>query len=72
MSISLTTKEIGFLKQLEAAGVRGRTISAPTPRAGLGRLVDAGYVTDRAVSMDVVLYTITDRGRAALAAAKLL
>jgi hypothetical protein len=50
MPISLTTKEIGYLKQLEAAGNRGRTISVPTSRAGLLRLIDAGYVTDRAGS----------------------
>ena len=52
------------------AGKRGRTISAPTPRGGLKRLVKAGYVTDHAVSMDAVLYVITDLGRQALAKAK--
>jgi DNA-binding PadR family transcriptional regulator len=67
MRVPLTTEEIAMLKQLEAAGDRGRTISAPNPPAGLRRLVNAGYV---AISRDVVLYRITDRGRAALAAAR--
>jgi len=40
------------------------------PRGGLKRLVKAGYVTDHAVSMDAVLYVITDLGRQALAKAK--
>jgi hypothetical protein len=71
-SILLTGGEIGFLKQLEAAGDRGRTMSGPTPRSGLRRLIDAGYVTDRAVSIDVVFYKITNLGREALVAAKLL
>jgi DNA-binding PadR family transcriptional regulator len=67
MPIELTAKEIDFLKQLEAAGDRGRTISAPTLRGGLKRLVDAGYVVDEAVSSDAVLYRITKLGPKALA-----
>jgi hypothetical protein len=70
MPIELTAKEIDFLKQLEAAGDRGRTISAPTPRSGLERLVDAGYVVDETVSLDAVLYRITKLGRRALADAQ--
>jgi hypothetical protein len=46
-------------------GERGRTISAPASRAGLARLVEARYVTEHAVSMDAVLYLITDLGRRA-------
>ena len=70
MAITLTPEEISYLEQLVPAGKRGRTISAPTPRGGLKRLVKAGYVTDHAVSMDAVLYVITDLGRQALAKAK--
>jgi len=66
MAISLTTDEVSYLKELVAAGVRGRTISAPTPRHGLERLVQNGYVVDRAISMDTVHYLITDLGRRAL------
>jgi len=36
------------------------------------RLVSLRYVTDQAVSMDTVLYVITDRGRTALAQADVL
>lgn len=66
--ITLTAREIG-LKELCAAGDRGRTLGAPTPWNGLHRLVGAGYVNDHAISMDRVIYTITGRGRQALAAA---
>jgi len=67
MKLKLTPKEIDLLKQLATAGKGGRTITAPTPRSGLTRLVEAGYVVDRATSMDSVLYVITDLGRNALA-----
>ena len=67
--ITLTAREIGYLKELCAAGDCGRTLGAPTPWNGLHRLVDAGYVNDHAISMDRVIYTITGRGRQALAAA---
>jgi hypothetical protein len=68
--VNLTAQEIGYLKELCAAGERGRTVSAPTPRNELHRLIDAGYVNDHAISMDAVNYTITKRGRRVLAAAK--
>jgi hypothetical protein len=68
--ITLTAQEIGHLKELFAAGDRGRTVSAPTPRNGLHRLIDAGYVNDHAISMEAAVYTITKRGRRVLATAK--
>jgi hypothetical protein len=68
--VILTAQEIGYLKELCAAGDRGRTVTAATPRNGLHRLVGAGYVNDHPISMDAVIYTITKRGRRALAAAK--
>jgi hypothetical protein len=67
--IILTVQEIGYLKELCAAGDRGRTVSAPMPWNGLHRLVGAGYVNDHAISMDAAIYTITKRGRRALASA---
>jgi hypothetical protein len=70
MAIILTAEEIGYLEQLAEAGARGRTISGPRRRGGLQRLVDAGYVTDHSVSLDAVLYVITDLGRNALANAE--
>jgi hypothetical protein len=70
MAITLTAEEIRYLEQLAKADERGRTIGAPTRRGGLQRLVEAGYVTDQAISLDVVLYVITDLGRQAPANAK--
>jgi hypothetical protein len=67
MAITLTPEEIGYLALLGTAGERGRTISAPTPRGGMKRLVESGYVVDRAISMDAVHYVITSEGRKALA-----
>ena len=70
MRFPLTAGEITLLKQLEAAGDRGRTIKG-APATHLQRLVKIGYVTDRGGGRDVVLYRITDLGRTALAAARL-
>jgi hypothetical protein len=58
MTLSLTSEEIGLLAELAEAGERGRIISAPTPRIGMKRLVEAGYVTERAISLDAVLYVM--------------
>jgi DNA-binding PadR family transcriptional regulator len=63
----VTAEEIQYLKHLSAAGLRGRTISASTLRNGLKRLVQAGYVVGRAVSVDMGHYVITDLGRRTLA-----
>jgi len=67
MIIGLTRDEIWFLKALRAAGERGRTISAPSSRAALARLVHLQYVQERSQSEHRALYVITDRGRQALA-----
>jgi len=66
MTISLTKDEVDFLKQLAAAGPRGRTISGAKSREGLSRLVKVGYVKDQAGALDVVVFVITDFGRRAL------
>jgi hypothetical protein len=54
-----------LLKQLKAAGKRGRGISALNcSAAGLVRLLAAGYVIDKASEgLDLVLYRITDAGK---------
>lgn len=66
MAISLTKNEIQLLKELKAAGERGRLISGASSRTGLARLVKAHYVKEKAVSLDAVLYLITQLGRQAL------
>ena len=70
MPIELTPEEIALLEELAAAGQDGPTISGARRRDGLARLVEVGFVTDQAASMDSVLYLITDRGREALNHAK--
>ena len=66
----LTHEEMEFLKQLKAAGEHGRMVSTlNTPRA-LKRLVQAGYVADADVSLDVVRFRITKRGEYALSDAE--
>jgi hypothetical protein len=67
--VSLTEKEIGFLKQLAGAGKAGRTITGLKSRAELSRLVRLKYVNEQSVSWDTVLYLITNAGRNALAQA---
>ena len=69
MNIDLTSEEIGFLKQLAAAGAVGRTMAGQS-RAGLSRLVQLRYVNENPVSLDSVLYFITAIGRNALAQAE--
>jgi hypothetical protein len=56
MPISLTTEEVKYLKELVAAGERGRTIAAPSRREGLKRLVEVGYVVSRPMSMHNMHY----------------
>jgi hypothetical protein len=62
--MTLTKEELKLLKELKAAGTRGRTISAGKPHDGLKSLVKAGYATAHGAG---VLYLITERGREALA-----
>jgi len=65
LTIKLTTEEVAALKQLVAAGKRGRTSRAV--RSDLSRLVEARYVIEHSASMDMVVYVITDLGRRATA-----
>jgi hypothetical protein len=66
MPISLTTVEVKYLKELVAAGERGRTIAALSRREVLKRLQEVGYVVGRPMSMHTVHYMITEQGRRAL------
>jgi DNA-binding PadR family transcriptional regulator len=65
--MTLTKEELKLLKELKAAGTRGRTISAGKPHDGLKSLVKAGYATAHGAGLDRVLYLITERGKEALA-----
>jgi hypothetical protein len=63
--IKLTPGEVTALKELAAAGPRGRTSRAV--RRDLARLIQAHYVIERSAKTDTVIYVITDLGRRALA-----
>jgi len=65
IKIELTPSEVTALKELAAAGPRGRKSRAV--RRDLARLIRAHYVTEQSASMDTVVYVITDHGRRALA-----
>ena len=62
----LSATELELMKELTAAGPRGRTMPT-TSRSALARLVEMHYVTARPISPDAALYVITDRGRRVLA-----
>ena len=66
--MKLNDTEIVLLRQLRDDGEQ--TISGNKSRRDLHRVIAAGYVNDVAISMDAVLYRITDLGRTALLAAK--
>jgi hypothetical protein len=63
---ALTTEEINLLRKLDK---RDRTISGNKSRKGLHRLVNIGHVKEQSLNMSDTVYSITDTGRAALAAA---
>jgi len=65
MSGTFSRKELELMKELAAAGRRGRVVPAAV-RSGLVRMVDKHYVTARPISPHMILYVITDRGRQAL------
>ena len=61
---NITTEELVLLSGLFLSK---RTISGNKRRDGMKRLVDEGYATEQSISIDSVMYTITDHGRAKLA-----
>jgi hypothetical protein len=63
----LTQEDLGFLKQLRAAGERGRTIRGYDAGVVLLRLVKGGYIIDRTTGRNLIEYRITRRGNDALA-----
>ena len=66
MDVQLTDGELSLLRELLAAREGGRTVSASACVGGIGRLVTRGYVLERIVNLDTVLYSITATGRFAL------
>ena len=64
MAINLTKNEIGLLKELKAAGERGRQMRRDGN--GLERLVKAHFVKVRPASAEAVVYFITPLGSYAL------
>ena len=64
-TIKLTPGELTALKELAAAGPRGRKSRAV--RRDLARLIQAHYVIEQSANTDTVVYVITDLGRRALA-----
>jgi hypothetical protein len=64
MAYTLTDNEIRLLKELKAAGNRGRLV--PQAPLVLARLMRAAYVKRRAIKASADRYVITDLGTAAL------
>jgi DNA-binding PadR family transcriptional regulator len=64
--MTLTEQDLVSLKQLRAAGERGRTIQASHIRVVLDRLAKGGYVAARPTGLELVNYRITQRGQDAL------
>ena len=62
----LSEQDLDFLKQLRAAGERGRTVQASSIRVALDRLAKGGFVLARPTGRELVTYRITQRGQHAL------
>jgi hypothetical protein len=62
----LSQADIGLLKELKAAGERGRTISAHHIQLALDRLAKGGFVVARPTGLELVQYRISQRGRDAI------
>ena len=64
--VVLTQGDLELLKQLRAAGGRGRNVRELNIRVCLDRLVKGGYLVGRPISRDLVQYRITQRGQDAI------
>jgi hypothetical protein len=62
----LAREDVELLKQLKAAGERGRDVGELNIRATLDRLVKGGYLVGRPIDRDSVRYRITQRGQDAI------
>jgi hypothetical protein len=65
--VVLTPEDIKLLKELKAAGERGRTVHAFNTRLALQRLAKGGYVIARIGDDGLVNYRIAKRGADAIA-----
>jgi hypothetical protein len=64
--VVLTPEDIKLLKELKAAGERGRTIHAFNTRIALQRLAKGGYVIARTGHDGLANYRIAKRGADAI------
>ena len=62
----LSEQDFDLLKQLKAAGERGRTIQPSHIRVVLDRLVRGRFVVASSIGRELVNYRITQRGQDAL------
>ena len=62
----LTLGDLELLKQLRAAGERGRNVRELNIRVTLDRLVKGGYLMGRPIDRNSVRYRITQRGQDAI------
>jgi hypothetical protein len=62
----LTQGDLELLKQLKAAGDRGRNVRELNTRVTLDRLAKGGYVVARPTDPGFVQYRITQRGQDAI------
>ena len=62
----LSRADVGLLKELKAAGERGRTVRTADTRLVLDRLAKGGFVAARLMGFESVQYRITQRGRDAI------
>ena len=64
--MTLSPQDLHLLKELKAAGERGRAIQAPHIRVVLDRLARGGFVVGRPMGGELVNYRITQRGQIVL------
>ena len=64
--MTLSPQDLHLLKELKAAGERGRAIQAPHIRVVLDRLARGSFVVGRPMGGELVNYRITQRGENAL------
>ena len=62
----LSQADIGLLKELKAAGERGRIMRGFNMRLALDRLAKGGFVVARPTGLELVQYRISQRGRDAI------
>jgi hypothetical protein len=64
--MTLTQFDLKLLKQLNAAGDRGRNVRELKTRVSLDRLVKGRYLVARPAEVESINYRITQRGKDAI------